>query len=63
MMPPRSSSSQIETCSPPEPGSTPTEPKLKFVFATRPSAQFATLTPFVGHFWPANCCEANQAVV
>ena len=48
---------------PPAPGTSPTAPKSKLCFGTAATVQLATLTPGVGHRWPANCWLAKNAAV
>jgi len=45
------------------PTGTPIPPRLKLCLGTRATGQFAMLTPCLGHVWPANCAEVNQAQV
>ena len=51
---------KIEKWMPPVPTGIPIPPKLRLGFGTAATGQFCTLKCGFGHFWPANCAEANQ---
>ena len=38
-------------------------PQRELVLRDEAVVQSLTLTPLVGHFWPANCADANHAAV